>query len=116
MVAQATQLPELPPLDGSISVIPGFIDWQAKHNPHKKCAIFPSSTSPTGVDFITFDEFCKATHRVAHAVRPGRAGEEGEVVAVVIHTDALLYIALLAGMIRAGLVVSRILFATYMPY
>ncbi|KAJ3555779.1 hypothetical protein NM688_g2383 [Phlebia brevispora] len=104
MVSQFPDLPAVPPLDGSVTVLPGFVDFQAKHNPEKPCAVFPSSTSPTGVDSVTFKEFAKATHRVAHAVRPGRKGEEGEVVGVVIHTDALLYMALLAGMARAGLV------------
>ena len=99
------QLPAMPPLDGSITVLPGFIDFQATNNPNRTCVKFPSSD---GVSNISYQEFADATHRVAHALRPGRRGEEGEMVALVIHTDALFYMALLAGMSRAGLVVSLI--------
>ncbi|KAF7798276.1 hypothetical protein EIP86_009494 [Pleurotus ostreatoroseus] len=91
----------MPPLDGSITVLPGFIDFQATNNPNRTCVKFPSSD---GVSNISYQEFANATHRVAHALRPGRRGEEGEMVALVIHTDALFYMALLAGMSRAGLV------------
>ena len=37
--------------------------------------------------------------------RPGRRGSEREVVILLIHTDTILYVSLLAGLIRAGIVV-----------
>ena len=103
------QLPAMPPLDGSITVLPGFIDFQATNNSDRPCVKFPSSNS---VATISYREFADATHRVAHALRPGRRGDEGEMVALVIHTDALFYMTLLAGMARAGLVVglTRLIF------
>jgi hypothetical protein len=39
-------------------------------------------------------------------VRPNRAGLEGEIVALIANTDTILYLALVAGMVRAGVVVS----------
>jgi hypothetical protein len=39
-------------------------------------------------------------------VRPNRAGPEGEIVALIANTDTVLYQALVAGMVRAGVVVS----------
>jgi acyl-CoA synthetase (AMP-forming)/AMP-acid ligase II len=99
-------MPEhLPPVDGSITVIPGFVDFHATHNADRTWAIFPSDKNPSGTSTISFGEFARATHRVAHHVRPNRAGPEREVVVVFAHTDAVLYNALLAGMMRAGIIV-----------
>lgn len=93
-----------PPVDGSINAIPGFVDFHAEHNLSLPWVKFPACT-PSDVQSITFQEFCRATHRVAQALRPNRSGSEGQVVAVLIHCDSILYLALLAGMLRAGLVV-----------
>ena len=43
----------------------------------------------------------------AHAFRPDGTRAQGELVAVLIHCDALLYLALIPGLVRAGFVVSR---------
>lgn len=102
-----TVFPVQPPLDGSITVFPGFLDFQAQHNSDLPWVIYPSQKSTTGTEAISFAELSAATHRIAHILRPGRRGPEREVVAVLIHTDSLLYIALLNGMMRAGLVVSH---------
>ena len=98
--------PIVPPLDGSLTVFPGLIDFQSQHNPDNPWVIYSSRNSPIGVKTISYKELCDATHRIAHAVRPMRNGTEQEVVAVIIQTDTLLYVTLLAGMIRAGIVVS----------
>ena len=95
---------ELPPLDGSIDVLPGLVDFHAERNPEHAWAIFPSASG--GISSISFAEFAKATHRIAHILRPNRSGPEGEVVAVIVNCDSILYVALLVGMVRAGLVVS----------
>ncbi len=98
----------VPPLDGSLTVFPGFVDFQARHNPGRPWVIYPSQESPTGSKDISYLEFSNATHRIAHDLRPGRNGPEQEVVAVVVHTDTLLYVVLLVSMIRAGMVVSML--------
>ena len=95
----------IPPVDGSITVLPGFVDFQAEHNPDRPWVLYPSKDSPTGIESISYSEFSQATHRVAHILRPRREGPEGEVVALLIHTDSLLYATVLIGMTRAGLVV-----------
>ena len=97
--------PQLVPLDGSLNVLPGFIDFHAKHNPTRAWAKFPSFSNPSEATSVSFGDFAKATHRIAHTLRPGRAGNDGEVVAVFIHCDTILYLALLAGLVRAGFVV-----------
>lgn len=87
--------------------MPGFVDFYAENSPDALFAIWESTTSQDGLFRLTYPEFAKATHRVAHMLRPGRTGEDGEVVAIVIHTDSVLYCALLMGCIRAGFVVRR---------
>ena len=67
--------------------------------------VFPARNGP-GAEDVTWRHFAQATHRIAHVLRPGRAGSEGEVVAVLAHCDSVLYNALLAGIIRAGYIVS----------
>lgn len=101
-----TVTPTFPPLDGSIPVLPGFADFHAEHNPDLPWVVFPSPEDPTKTSSISFKQFAKATHRVAHAVRPNRLeGKDGDVVGVVIHSDSILYIAVLVGLVRAGFVV-----------
>jgi acyl-coenzyme A synthetase/AMP-(fatty) acid ligase len=105
MPATKPQVPLLPPLDGSITVLPGLIDFHAQQNPDQLCAIWPSTSSPGGTTGVTFSEFSDASHRLAHILRPNREGKDGEIVGVIIQTDVLLYMAVLAGMLRAGFVV-----------
>ncbi|CAL1703601.1 unnamed protein product [Somion occarium] len=92
-----------PPLDGTITVLPGFVDFQAEHHPTLPWAIFPSIENPQEPTIITFEEFTRATHRIAHALRPQRSGQDGEIVALAIHCDTILYVATMIGLIRAGL-------------
>ena len=101
--------PIRPPLDGSLSVLPGFVDFHAEHNPQHPWATLSAGQEQPGVETVSFSEFARATHRIAHQLRPNRAGPENEVVAVLINCDSVLYLALLAGMMRAGLVVRRAL-------
>ncbi|KAH9939474.1 hypothetical protein B0H21DRAFT_780597 [Amylocystis lapponica] len=94
----------LPPLDGSVSVLPGFLDFRVQHSPEAPCYVFtdpdPSSEDICSVSYL---EFAQATHRIANVFRPGRTGSDGAVVAIVINTDTLFYHALTVGLIRAGL-------------
>ncbi|KAF7789161.1 hypothetical protein EIP86_000098 [Pleurotus ostreatoroseus] len=95
--------PQLPPLDGSIPVLPGFLDFHAANNPDHPWALFPSVLGK-GTQAISFSELAAATHRIAHAVRPDREGVNGEVIALIIHCDTVLYVATLIGIVRAGFV------------
>lgn len=100
--------PLSPPLDGSIHVLPGLVDFHATHNADLPWALL-ASDAESPVSSVSFLEFAHATHRIAHALRPGRAGAENEVVAILVNCDTILYLALVAGMVRAGLVVRDIL-------
>ncbi|KAI0698146.1 hypothetical protein BC835DRAFT_1413279 [Cytidiella melzeri] len=98
----ASQL--LPPLDGSLTLVPGCLDFHARHSPERPWVVFPSVEDPSKTSSISFAEFAKATHRIAHRARPGRHGKEGSVVGLLVHCDSILYVALIQGLIRAGIV------------
>lgn len=94
------------PLDGSLKTLLDIADFHAEHNPDLPWLIFPSLESPHETTSITFKEMVQASHRVAHILRPGRAGPEREVIALLLNTDTVLYIAIILGLWRAGFVVS----------
>ena len=97
----------LAPLDGTLITPPQFLDFHSQQNPDLPFCLFPSPDNPANVASITLGEMDTASHVVAHTLRPNRAGPDDETVAVVINTDTVLYVALLLGMLRAGLVVSN---------
>ncbi|KZT05750.1 putative aminoadipate reductase [Laetiporus sulphureus 93-53] len=97
-------IPLSPPLDGSIPVLPGFLDFHAQHNPTRPMYHLISEDEKLSNTTISFQQFAYATHRVArlfHSIHstPGRP-----VVALLINCDTVLYHALLVGLVRAGLV------------
>ncbi len=58
---------------------------------------------------ITFMEFARACHRVAHHVHPvDSTGGVGQVVAILATCDTILYHALFIGVHKAGMVVRSI--------
>jgi acyl-CoA synthetase (AMP-forming)/AMP-acid ligase II len=91
-----------PPVDGSVT-LPEAIDFHAKHNPTHPLYVFSEDGKPD-VTTVTNLEFGRATDRVSHHVRPGRAGPDNQVIALVAHSDTLLYQALTLGIIRAGFI------------
>lgn len=95
----------LPPLDGSLPTLPDIADFCAKHTPNKPWLVFPSKNAPHEITSISFLEIVQASHRVAHILRPGREGDEREVIALLLNTDTPLYAAVILGLLRAGFVV-----------
>ncbi|KZP33250.1 putative nonribosomal peptide synthetase [Athelia psychrophila] len=90
-----------PPLDGTI-LLPDLVDFNLEHNPDLPAFVY--SDAPGSLTKISYLEYGRAAHRVGHVFRPGRAGPEGKVVALIANLDTLLYAALVVGMIRAGVV------------
>ncbi|KAI0079020.1 acetyl-CoA synthetase-like protein, partial [Panus rudis PR-1116 ss-1] len=95
---------KVPPLDGSIPILPGFTDFHAEHNFDQPNFLFPSRSNPNETDSISFRQFAKATHRMAHLLRPNRRGKDGEGIALLVNCDTLLYAVLVVGAVRAGLI------------
>lgn len=91
-----------PPLDGSTTVLPGLLDFHAEHNPGLPWAVYPSSDTMSSISFL---EYAQATHRVAHILRSNGSARGRDVVVMLIHCDTLLYVTMLMGIARAGMVV-----------
>ncbi|KAF9463989.1 putative nonribosomal peptide synthetase [Collybia nuda] len=53
---------------------------------------------------ISYLEFARAGHRIAHALRPNRQGKDGTIVAVILLVDTILYQATVTGLMRTGFV------------
>lgn len=81
------------------------VDFHIEHNTYRPAYVF-SEDGKSDVTNISYLEFGRAADRVAHRVRPGRSGPDRQVVAFVALSDSLLYLAVLVGILRAGLVVS----------
>ncbi|KAJ7339755.1 hypothetical protein DFH08DRAFT_915701 [Mycena albidolilacea] len=71
------------------------------HGPTYNLPAMPESEEITT---ITYLEFNRATHRVANMLRPNRQGRDGEVVAIIAHSDTVLYHAIVAGLMTADLI------------
>ncbi|KIJ16095.1 hypothetical protein PAXINDRAFT_11135 [Paxillus involutus ATCC 200175] len=65
--------------------------------------MYANETAP-GTTEISFLEFGRTAHRVAHMLRPSRQGPDGQVVMVIATTDTILHHAVVAGISMAGLV------------
>ncbi|KAH9476002.1 putative NRPS-like protein biosynthetic cluster [Psilocybe cubensis] len=94
--------PTAPPRDCSVT-LPEVVDFHIKNNPDYPVWIF-NEDGQSDITKVTYLEYGRACHRVAHKMRPGRRGPEGELIAIVAFSDNLLYNAVSVGLIRAGMV------------
>jgi len=92
-----------PPLDGSL-FLPELLEFNAKHNSDVTFFVYDKPDSNDLV-CISHLDFYQACHRAAHGIRPGRTGADKEVVALIGHSDTILYQTVLMGIVFAGLVV-----------
>ncbi|KAJ7439939.1 putative aminoadipate reductase [Mycena latifolia] len=90
-----------PPLDCSLN-LSEIIDHHIAHE--NRGAFFVFADAAGHITEISQLEFCRAAHRAAHLLRPQRRGPEGQVLAIAALTDVVLYHALVAGCIKAGIV------------
>ncbi|KAG0702280.1 putative aminoadipate reductase [Suillus ampliporus] len=91
-----------PPLDGSL-FLPELLEFNAKHNSDVALFIY---NNPGNNDLVSVShlDFYRACHRAAQKIKPGRAGTDKEVVAILANSDTLLYQTIFMGAIFAGLV------------
>ena len=87
---------EFPPPDRSL-----LINFHMERNP---TFVYTNESVPDRLTEISFLEFGRAAHRVAHALRPSHQGPDGEVVMVIANTDTLHY-AVVAALSIVGWVV-----------
>ena len=96
----------IPPVDGTLPSLIDFVDFHAKYNANHPHFVFPSLSDPAKLASLSFADIAEASHRVAHFLRPNGQGKIGDVIGILLHTDAVLYAAIFLGALRAGLVVS----------
>lgn len=85
--------------------LPEVIDFNLQHNAdHPGFTYAAKGTSELAT--ITYLEFGRAAHRVAHRLRPNREGQDAHVVALMGLVDTPLYLAVSAGINTAGFLVS----------
>ena len=92
-----------PPLDEGL-FFPQLLEFNAHHNPDITYFVYDSPDSDDLVS-ISYLNFYQACHRAAHEIRPGRAGADDEVVALIAHSDTLLHQTVFMGIVFAGWIV-----------
>lgn len=95
----------LPPLDGSLPTLLDYVDFHERQNGQHPWLVFPEAPSSSVVASISFGEMARASHRVAHWLLPSGASEQRETVAIIAHIDEAIYVSLILGLWRAGVVV-----------
>lgn len=84
--------------------VPDVVSLKSETNPAGSFYIYADPESHE-LGTITNLEFARATHRVAHLVRPDHQGPDGEVVALLVLADTVLYHAVIAGLMTANFIV-----------
>jgi acyl-CoA synthetase (AMP-forming)/AMP-acid ligase II len=102
--------PYWPPSDGSLS-ISEVLDFNMQHNGSFPMFRFLAAPQSDQVLEISMLELGRASHRIAHAVRPAEspnfATSKAEVVAIIATLDSIHYHAITMGLLKAGLIVSN---------
>ncbi|KAJ3517676.1 hypothetical protein NLJ89_g350 [Agrocybe chaxingu] len=95
--------PVFPPLDGSLT-IPEVIDFNMRHNATQPFYVFSVGKHGSEIVQVSHLEFGRACHRAAHVLAQSISEDSGTVVAVIALADTIVYQAVVAGLIRTGLV------------
>ncbi|KAE9406898.1 acetyl-CoA synthetase-like protein [Gymnopus androsaceus JB14] len=91
----------LPSLGKSQLNLPDLLDFNLKHNPDFPVYVYADPGSDTTTE-IRMLEYARAAHRIGKAIR--RDSQPGDVIAIVANIDAIVYSALIVGIMKAGLV------------
>lgn len=95
-----------PPTDGSVA-LNQLVDYHLKTNPDAEFATLVDGSDGASEPnaSVSYKQLTHAVHRVAHIINPGAALPQGTRVAILTSTDTIVNIALVLGIMRAGLVV-----------
>ncbi|QRV80576.1 AMP binding enzyme [Ceratobasidium sp. AG-Ba] len=91
-----------PPTDASLP-FGSVVDFHLTHNPQHPWAVL-SRTSNKPETTVTYEQLGHAVHRAACVLNPEGSLSRGTRVGILISTDSVVYITLILGAIRAGLV------------
>lgn len=103
-MAEIRRTPEFPPTDGSI-LFSEAADFHAEKHASLPAFVYVDEEKSDDIEEISYLEFARACHRVAHIYRPSHRGPDGQVVAILALSDTIVYQALTVGLHKAGLVV-----------
>ncbi|KAF8597331.1 acetyl-CoA synthetase-like protein [Ceratobasidium sp. AG-I] len=92
----------LPPTDGSIP-FESIIDFHLEHNPGHTWAVLAGIDGAPSIS-ISYEQLAYAVHRAAHIINPGGQVPRGTKIGILVSTDSMVYVALILGVMRAGLV------------
>ncbi|KAF9064552.1 hypothetical protein BDP27DRAFT_1405295 [Rhodocollybia butyracea] len=93
---------EIPSLNQS-TTIPQLLRFHHERKSDQPLYIF-AEEGEHQVTTVQYLEFVRASHRAAHLIRPNRSGSNRQVVAIMALVDTIVYTAVVAGMIEAGLI------------
>ncbi|KAE9406881.1 acetyl-CoA synthetase-like protein [Gymnopus androsaceus JB14] len=91
----------LPSLGKSSLNLPDLLDFHLEHNPNFPVYVYAEPGSNRTAE-IRMLEYIRAAHRIGKAVRGD--SQLGDVIAIVANLDAIVYSALIVGIMKAGLV------------
>ncbi|KAE9406882.1 putative aminoadipate reductase [Gymnopus androsaceus JB14] len=92
----------LPSLGKSSLNLPDLLDFHLEHNPDYPVYVYAEPGSNRAAE-IRMLEYIRAAHRIGKAIRGGDS-QPGDVIAIVANLDAIVYSALIVGIMKAGLV------------
>ncbi|KIK55489.1 hypothetical protein GYMLUDRAFT_99487 [Collybiopsis luxurians FD-317 M1] len=87
-----------------ITSLPQLLRFHYERNAEKAIYVYAKDENPNSLREIKYLEFVRACHRASHIVRPRRTGQDDQVVAIVALMDTIVYTALAAGLMEAGLI------------
>ncbi|KAF9062745.1 hypothetical protein BDP27DRAFT_1427576 [Rhodocollybia butyracea] len=90
-----------PALGNSQLTLPSLLDFNLEHNPNFPLYIYAEPNSSTAKE-VNMLEYVRAAHRVGGLVRGD--SQPGDVIAIIANVDAIVYSALITGIMKAGLV------------
>jgi acyl-CoA synthetase (AMP-forming)/AMP-acid ligase II len=95
-----------PPTDGSLA-LGELVDYNMKNNATRDFAVLVDSSEDGCAPpvHVNYRHLGLAVHRVAHLVNPQGVVPRGTNVGILTSTDTIVNIALVLGVMRAGLVV-----------
>ncbi|KAG9126233.1 hypothetical protein FRC07_004313 [Ceratobasidium sp. 392] len=92
----------LPPTDGSIP-LNSVVDFHLQRNPKHTWAVLAGINGDPPIS-VTYEQFGFAVHRAAHILNPGALLPRGTQIGILVSADTVIYLALIFGAMRAGLV------------
>lgn len=94
---------DFPPTNGTVDPAHA-IDFNLNKNSDHLFAVLYDLKSTSKTE-LTFGQLARAAHLAAHVINPGAAIPQGTNVGILVSTSSVMYIAMVLGVIRAGLVV-----------